>query len=73
MIENDMPQPSSSSERVQAIFAYLSDPEKARECASMQELETPEFRAADAPTSLGKTRGNATPVVRFTAHSARHL
>lgn len=51
------------SERVQRILAYLSDPEKARACATMEQVETPDFCAADAPMSLGKTRGASVSAV----------
>lgn len=63
-------------DRVQAILAYLSDPEKARACAAMQEVETPDYCAADAPTSLGKTRGASVQPQRDmsdAAYLARHL
>ncbi|WFD43766.1 hypothetical protein MPSI1_002430 [Malassezia psittaci] len=62
MEEKETPAPctkefSKSSDRVQKIFAYLSDPEKARECAAMQQAEIPDFCVIDTSSLLGKTRG----------------
>lgn len=55
---------TSSDERILAILACLSDPEKARRCADMQRIETPDFQSADEPAVRSKTRGTSAPVVR---------
>ncbi|WFC99854.1 hypothetical protein MYAM1_002600 [Malassezia yamatoensis] len=69
-----------SSDRVQKIFAYLSDPEKARECAAMQQVEIPDFCIIDTSSLLGKTRGTNVSVCEWLTqadlsddtYSARH-
>ena len=49
-------------ERVRAILAFLSDPEKARRCAEARDIETPDFVSANEPSMLGKTRGASGPI-----------
>ena len=51
-------------ERIRAILAFLSDPDKARRCAETQLIETPDFQSADEPAVRTKTRGASAPVVR---------
>lgn len=49
-------------ERVRAILAFLSDPEKARRCAETRIIETPEYSSASEPSMMSKTRGASAPV-----------
>ncbi|WFD23998.1 hypothetical protein MEQU1_002695 [Malassezia equina] len=56
------PASTTSDERILAILACLLDPEKARRCADMQRIETPDFQSADEPAVRSKTRGTSAPV-----------
>lgn len=49
-------------ERVRAILSFLSDPEKARRCAELRDIETPDYVSANEPSILGKTRGASAPI-----------
>ncbi|WFD20475.1 hypothetical protein MCAP1_002719 [Malassezia caprae] len=53
---------TQDDERLRAIMAFLSDPEKARRCAETQLIETPDFQSADEPAVRTKTRGASGPV-----------
>ncbi|PKI82472.1 hypothetical protein MVES1_003438 [Malassezia vespertilionis] len=65
---------SAQDDRIQAILAFLSDPEKARACAALQVIETPDFKPANAPSSLARTRGASAVVddMSDAAFRARH-
>ena len=47
--------PGAPGERVRAILALLSDPDKARECAETRVIETPDYCVAEP--GAGRTRG----------------
>ena len=47
--------PGAPGDRVRAILALLSDPDKARECVEMRTIETPDYCVAGP--GAGRTRG----------------
>lgn len=63
---------SPTDARVEAILSFLSDPEKARACMAMADIETPEYRPADTALRVGKTRGVQTALVRTSTNPAGH-
>lgn len=65
----------NNRERIQAILAFLSDPEKARVCIETQQIETPDFEPVTVSAALGKTRGASGPLedTSDAAYAARHL